>query len=185
MNENKFAGFLALFLTVSAVIVGIVLALARPITPKPKAKPAYCHACQCGKIATKCINECNSPKTCVIMCANQCNEKKMSVGKSPELQEDSNLINARFFGSSLPKITVYISNQKEDDWIGLTVQCGKNAYCITINTILAPAPREQQWVLRHEECHVATFTINEPAHGDKWEECMINLADKGAFVGVW
>ena len=150
-----------------------------------KVPVAYCHACRCGKEATKCINECNSPKICTIMCADKCNEKMSTLGAAPDLQWEFDETNVRYFGGSLPKTTVYRSHQKENEWIGITSPCGVKQYCIEINTRLAPAPREQDFTLMHEICHVKTFISDNGTHGPLWEQCMLDLANKGAFTGIW
>lgn len=151
---------------------------------------AICHVCKCQKSPDKCINECNSPKVCDIMCASQCQSQKSVVGRSPELQQEFEDLNAAYFGGSLTKVEVDLSDQKEDDWIGLTTPCGNGKYCILINAQLTPAPKEREWVLLHETCHVYVY-INEKGtpesdpHGQEWQSCMLNLAEKGAFKNIW
>lgn len=147
-----------------------------------------CHACKCEKPPDKCVNECNSPKICVIMCASQCDGQKSVVGRSPDLTQEFEDLNAKYFGGSLNNVEVDLSNQKEDDWIGLTTPCGDGKYCILINTWLTPAPKEREWVLLHETCHVYIYEKETPendSHGPEWQTCMLNLAEKGAFKNIW
>lgn len=185
MRASKKAGLSSIIITTVLISFALLMMAHKPATKTP---PAYCHACPCGREAAKCINECNSPKMCTIMCADKCNTKKMAnskTGGSPELQQEFEDTNARFFGGALPATAVYLSNQVEDDWIGETTKDPNGVFDIEIDEPLAPAVREQEWVLRHEMCHVATWGEKETAHGAAWQECMVTLANKGAFTNVW
>lgn len=177
--------FLASFLFLLGGIL-LIFVFTRPYNPV--SAPVSCRACKCAKAPDKCISECNSPKMCDIMCAQQCQTQKMEVGRSPELTQEFNDLNAQYFGGGLNNAEVDLSDQKEDDWIGLTTPCGDGKYCILINTRLAPAPREREWVEVHEMCHLYVYEKGTPesvSHGPEWQACMLKLAEKGAFRDIW
>ena len=175
-----------LFCTLFFLLILVAVLLAIPINESSPPR-AVCHTCVCKQEATKCIRVCNSPTTCPIMCATQCQHQHLSSsGRSPDLTQLFSGINSIYFGGSL-RATVYLTNQKENSWMGDTSICGDKIYCILVNEQLTPAEREREWTVLHEACHVYTLQkgIDEVSHGPEWQACMLNLADKGAFRGIW
>ncbi|MGH7744615.1 MAG: SprT-like domain-containing protein [Candidatus Dormibacteria bacterium] len=114
--------------------------------------------------------------------------KSPADGRSPELMGEYDAFNVMYFSAKLPRVDVQVSNEKNSEWMGRTDECGSRCFLITISSPWNPSPREQSFTLLHEMCHVkmAVENINEfNMHGPKWQECMLELANKGAFNQLW
>jgi len=74
--------------------------------------------------------------------------------------------------------------------IGLTRTRADGSILITIDRATNATNKAAEMTVMHETCHVAVpveTDTNKDAygHGDKFENCMVHLAIKGALRGIW
>jgi hypothetical protein len=87
---------------------------------------------------------------------------------------------ARFFDGKLPDAYVLWGNLQKDGWLGAT--SSESGYLeITLDHYDLTTDREARAVLRHEECHAATWG-EEPAHGPEFQACTAHLKSLGIEV---
>lgn len=58
-------------------------------------------------------------------------------------------------------------------------------FTIIIDQDTNSVDREVLMTLFHEMCHVKVHWGELDQHGEKWQACMVNLADQGAFQDLW
>ena len=123
-------------------------------------------------------------------CAEQHHHEKTSeVSNAPftdqELQAWYEGFNADYFINQLPKnVRVVWGDLTPSELMGLTERSDAG-FLITIDRKTNPTKRGAEWTAVHELCHVKTWEAHELDHGPKFQSCMIQLADKGAFEGIW
>jgi hypothetical protein len=101
--------------------------------------------------------------------------------------------NHKYFNDELPPVLI-THDLKDNDKISVT-EYGKNYYHIAFNPKFNLSPVEEQENLLHEMCHVRVDVETEGqlqdaadwdnSHGPKWQACMHELANKGAFEDLW
>lgn len=59
-------------------------------------------------------------------------------------------------------------------------------YIIEVDDLLEPLGNDAKMDVYHEMCHIANWKKHVVQdHGPRWENCMIKLAQAGAFRGIW
>lgn len=95
--------------------------------------------------------------------------------------------NEKYFGSELPQ-TVVISHNLYDGRFQALTEYANGYYHIEFNPKYNQAGRTELFTLLHEMCHIRQLSSNEndfDDHGPKWQSCMHELANKGAFEDLW
>lgn len=77
--------------------------------------------------------------------------------------------------SALVGITYCTLNLQTDSYSACTIHINRKY------NLAEPVAAE---TVIHETCHVATYVERED-HGPRWQTCMLDLAKRGAFKGVW
>jgi predicted SprT family Zn-dependent metalloprotease len=104
---------------------------------------------------------------------------------SPPLTHQYRKYNHEFFEDKLPKdLIVYWGPAGGDHFIAYTYHLGEPDVWIEMNPKYNLASTETFLNLLHEMCHVSVGQTFD-AHGPKWQKCMHNLADVGAFDDLW
>ena len=103
-----------------------------------------------------------------------------------ELQAQYAQDNEDLFMGQLPKDTVvsWADLSFKND-MGLTIPYPNHHYMIKIDKRSNPVYRQARMTLHHEECHIKTWDKEAGAHGSAFQQCMVDLAVRGAFVDLW
>jgi len=103
-------------------------------------------------------------------------------GTAPVLSEKYNNDNRKWFRSKLPSnVKVYYGDA---DGNTAMVTPEGNTFYIEINPRYN-SPNQEMLSLFHEECHIAVWKENGTAHSLPFQECMLDLAQRGAFSDLW
>ena len=104
------------------------------------------------------------------------------------LEDEYRHINDGYFDGNLPRDTVirFTDNIPINEKVmGLTDVEGDH-FVIYISPKYSPVSSTADEVEIHEMCHIATFQDDVfDDHGPKWQQCMLNLAERGAFSSIW
>jgi hypothetical protein len=94
--------------------------------------------------------------------------------------------NKDYFENKLPPISiVFIKHlQQNGDSLMATTFCNDAGCTIDIDPDKNPNTRVAVMTLYHETCHVYLWD-KQAGHGEKFENCMVRLAELGAFEGYW
>jgi hypothetical protein len=95
--------------------------------------------------------------------------------------------NEEYFDDKLPKDTVIAwADLTARKYMGSTVcdVLGKNCR-IQIDQFTNKTPRTTRMTIAHETCHVATWGQDKIDHGMYFQNCMRQMANKGAFENIW
>ena len=95
--------------------------------------------------------------------------------------------NHEYFQDELPKTTVITKELADDRFMALTFY-ENGRYHIALNPKYNFSNKIERENLLHESCHVRIFIEHEEEfddHGPKWQACMLELANKGAFKDLW
>ena len=95
--------------------------------------------------------------------------------------------NHEYFQDELPKTTVITRNLADDRFMAQTFY-ENGYYHIAINPRLNSASTVEKMTLLHEDCHIyliITHDVEFNDHGNHWQKCMRDLADRGAFGLLW
>lgn len=102
-----------------------------------------------------------------------------------DLDKWYSIYNSEFFDDKLPKDTVVDWGEYNNDRMGSTSILPDGRFHIALNEKYCLAERTARMVLKHEECHVSTFSEvthdSKTEHGPRWRTCMLNLYQVGAF----
>jgi hypothetical protein len=98
-----------------------------------------------------------------------------------------------YFDNQLPKDTiiqihVIPPDVNADFTIGETTALGNGQYIIQIDPRFNLSANQEAGTLLHEECHIYLMQQNgdpDPKHKERFQSCMKNLAEGGAFYDVW
>ena len=93
--------------------------------------------------------------------------------------------NRHYFGDTLPHDTIIRYARLSDDYIAVTRKLGPK-YIMTIDPEKDNCTAHLAQTLLHEMCHIKVDWTNEfDQHGPKFQGCMLDLAEHGAFNGIW
>lgn len=92
--------------------------------------------------------------------------------------------NEEYFLGQLPNVEVHWADLGALKDMGFTMQRGKG-YEILIDRATHPTGRQARETLLHEDCHVATWDKAFDDDSIEFQNCMVRLANQGAFKGVW
>jgi hypothetical protein len=165
--EKNFYWVLGFF----ATILMCALVLLAVAVPKPKQ-----NSCDCGSIcstSSHCeLKECPKHKTADEPLSNK------------QLQSWYDGLNEEYFMNRLPRASVTWGDLTALNDMGATMH-PEDGFVIIIDRKTNPTTKTAEATVAHELCHVATWGVEFDAHGPKFQSCMVNLANKGAFEGVW
>lgn len=107
------------------------------------------------------------------------------------LEENYNAYNKGYFLNKLPHTLKFTwgpaLNANDDEMQAIThgnVLTGPTE--IELNPRYAVAPAHQQQLMLHEMCHIATWADDlKYGHKGQWKNCMLRLANAGAFDEIW
>jgi hypothetical protein len=111
----------------------------------------------------------------------------ISVPSNAQLQGWYREVNRAYFKNELPERTTVVWA----DLVGIYQDMGQatphpdGTWLITIDRATNVTEGEAKLTEAHEICHVATHGQEFDAHGPKFETCMVQLANQGAFKGLW
>jgi hypothetical protein len=117
-----------------------------------------------------------------------------SAGAASSLDRDRmsswyNGYNEKYFNNELPKDVLITHDLHDDRFSALTEQYKSGMYHIQFNLKFNQSGREELFTLLHESCHIRQMSSKEgdefDQHGPRWESCMHELANKGAFDELW
>jgi hypothetical protein len=93
--------------------------------------------------------------------------------------------NSEYFDDRLPRNTVIDWGEYDGTRMASTSVLPDGRFHIAFNKKYCLSERVVRIVLKHEECHIATFSeITRDAkteHGPRWRTCMLNLYQQNAF----
>jgi hypothetical protein len=93
--------------------------------------------------------------------------------------------NSEYFDDKLPRNTVIDWDEHDGTRMASTQVLPDGRFHIAFNKKYCLSERVVRIVLKHEECHIATFSeITRDAkteHGPRWRTCMLNLYQVGGF----
>lgn len=95
--------------------------------------------------------------------------------------------NHTYFQDELPKTVVITRNLQDDRFMAIT-DYSDGYYHIGINPRFNLSTKTERINLLHEQCHILGFVEHDDEfdqHGPKWQQCMHNLANQGAFNDLW
>ena len=99
------------------------------------------------------------------------------------LQRIYSSVNDEYFSGKLPKdTTVEWGDLSNEDSMGLTLHRPGGGNLIILDPNANRIRRVAILTELHEICHVATQDFE---HGEKWQGCMLHLAEQGAFADLW
>lgn len=110
---------------------------------------------------------------------------------SDSLTYDYKEFNEDYFLGQLPRDTeVVYGNLTQLNDMGYTWKDDAGRFHITVDKETNPVERQARMTLLHEACHVEveTHKLNRDpfdAHGIEFQNCMVNLAEHGAFRDLW
>lgn len=129
-------------------------------------------------------NACCSADSCATQ---HHHEKQYSELKDQSLQILYADLNRDYYLGQLPQnVEVKWGDLTENHWMGITHKRPDGSFLITIDRATNPTWNTAYLTTSHETCHLANW--NEPpelTHGPKFQNCMVGLANKGAFEGIW
>ena len=132
--------------------------------------------CDCGSIclsSSHCeLKECPKHKTAGEPLSNK------------QLQSWYDGLNEEYFMSRLPRASVTWGDLTALNDMGATMH-PEDGFVIIIDRKTNPTTKTAEATVAHETCHVSTWDLEFDAHGPKFQSCMVNLANKGAFEAIW
>lgn len=94
-------------------------------------------------------------------------------------------VNEEYFANKLPKDTVIMwANVAYMGNMGTTTRRPDGGYLIWIDPVQNPNRRVAALTAYHEVCHIAAAPEFN-THGQKFQACMLHLAEVGAFENLW
>jgi hypothetical protein len=161
--------FIIAYLFVILILVGFVAGYqaGHPVNKK----------CDCGNICSTTSSHCEL-KEC---------PKHKTAGEplsNKQLQAWFDGLNEEYFMSRLPRAAVTWGDLTILKDMGVTMHPEGN-FIIIIDRDTNRTKSTTEETISHETCHVATWDLEMDAHGPKFQACMVNLANKGAFEGIW
>lgn len=97
--------------------------------------------------------------------------------------------NEEYFANELPKnVEVKWGDLTEKGDMGYSVIRADESWLITIDRKTNPTNGQAELTEMHEICHVYLYSKGDAefnSHGDKFQACMLRLANQGAFKGLW
>jgi len=97
--------------------------------------------------------------------------------------------NEKYFNNELPKNVLISHNLHDDRFSALTEQYESGFYHIEFNEKFNLSRREELFTLLHESCHIRNMSSSQgdefDQHGVRWQQCMLSLANRGAFSDLW
>lgn len=113
---------------------------------------------------------------------------KTTRDRQADLQEEYRHINDGYFDGNLPRDTVIRFTDDipiPEKVMGLTDVEGDH-FAIYISPKYNVSTDTAFETEMHEMCHIATFQDDVfDDHGPKWQQCMLNLAERGVFSSIW
>jgi SprT-like family len=105
-----------------------------------------------------------------------------------QLQEDYSRFNSAWFAGGLPVnvIVEYTATPYKLHVMGLT-DVVDGHFVIYIDPKYHADSKAADMTLFHEICHIRVWdaAVAGDEHGAPWKACMVQLAEKGAFDGLW
>ena len=101
------------------------------------------------------------------------------------LEKDYEVFNQDYFLGQLPPANVEWANLTDQHDMGMTWVDQAGARQIRVDKSTNPVLKQAEMTLLHEMCHVKTDAKELDSHGLKWQACMVDLADHGAFHDLW
>ncbi len=108
------------------------------------------------------------------------------------LQQAYKDFNEQYFMNQLPKDTIVVyGDLTAQHHIGLSWQDGEGRYHIVVDRATNPTENTAFITLFHESCHIKDDIREDDkktdfdAHGSSFQNCMVNLAQRGAFSTLW
>jgi SprT-like family len=120
-------------------------------------------------------------------CGSICSPKHKTAGEplsNKQLQSWYDGLNEEYFYNRLPRAAVTWGDLTLLGDMGITMREDKR-FRIIIDRTTNPTRKTAEETVAHELCHVATWEIESTDHGQKFQTCMVNLADRGAFENIW
>lgn len=104
-----------------------------------------------------------------------------AVDRCSDLQGWYNGYNEQYFQNRLPHNTIVKREpwDKSVEYVAKTEHVGDH-FVITFNNSYKLGAIMEHQVLKHEMCHVATWTEDD-GHGKAWVACMVDLERQGSF----
>ncbi len=109
--------------------------------------------------------------------------------------------NELYFDNKLPKKIEILEEDVPDSkeqLMGATFHTvGTHYYKMYISPTFNESQNEEEWTLMHEQCHILVWEQKEEEgtaqiyaavgnrHGKIFQDCMLDLAKKGAFATIW
>jgi len=110
-------------------------------------------------------------------------------GEICALEQDYADFNRDYFLGQLPKkVNVLWSDMTDGESkgdMGATWVDTNGVRQIRIDRKTNPVPRQARLTLLHEQCHIKTDGKELDSHGIRWQACMVDLSEHGAFHDLW
>lgn len=113
-------------------------------------------------------------------------------------KEMYNEINSIYYNNELPKDTIVTAGEDPKPREGVLIfgdtyhTIGTHRYRITISAKNNRVSAEELFTVYHETCHVKVWENKEKVnevydggHNTDWQNCMLDLAQRGAFATLW
>jgi hypothetical protein len=104
-----------------------------------------------------------------------------------KMQEDYSKFNSAWFAGGLPaNVIVKYAAHPQLNAMGLT-DVVDGHFVIYIDPKYHANSKAADMTLLHEICHIRVWDVAVAGdeHGAPWKECMVRLAENGAFDGLW
>lgn len=130
-------------------------------------------------------NACCSADACATQHHHE--EKQYTPLNDQNLQTLYGELNRDYFLGQLPKeVEVKWGDLTEQHWMGFTDKHPSGTFTITVDRATNPTWNAAYMTTAHETCHIAIWGgPPELTHGPRFQNCMVQLANKGAFEGIW
>lgn len=129
------------------------------------------------------VNNCCSADECKIQHHHEKAAKTPLTDSQLEIWYDG--LNEDYFLGQLPKADVKWGDLTKPSYVGLTTLSYSGLFEITVDRSTNTTSAEAELTVAHEACHIKTWYVHELSHGPKFQNCMVNLANHGAFEGLW
>lgn len=104
-----------------------------------------------------------------------------------QLNQEFQHLNDGYFDGALPRTAVRFEPTPDKNCIGETLYNAEGKrFEIYVNPKFNNDISIAKETVIHETCHVAEWGHDDEGdHGPSWQTCMKNLANEGAFEGIW